>query len=148
MPRCIRLNPPVKHSLVTNCLTVETYKIRNNSFFFPVINITKLLCVVNAVYNWKYKAQQLCYKISSMKVIFSFYVAYTDKSTNRDCIVITFSLTTTSHKPLGRKQPNSTKSFTWNEVVHIIWIFCYRTEKMETVSGVIDKIIPEITPGF
>ena len=63
-----------------------------------------------------------------MKFIFSLCVAYIDESTNRDqyslsCIVITFSLTTTPHKPLGRKQPNSTKSFTSNEVVHIIMTF-------------------------
>ena len=63
MPKCIRLNSSVKHFLVNNYLTVETYKIRNNSFIIPVINITKILCVVNAVHNWKYKAQQLCYKI-------------------------------------------------------------------------------------
>jgi hypothetical protein len=63
MPKCIRLNSSVKHVLVTNCLSVEMYKIRNNSFIIPVINITKLLCVVNAVHNWKYKAQQLYYKI-------------------------------------------------------------------------------------
>ena len=41
-----------------------------------------------------------------MKLIFSLCVAYIDESTNRDqyslsCIVITFSLTTSPHKPLG-----------------------------------------------
>ena len=65
-----------------------------------------------------------------MKFIFRLCVAYIDESTNRDqyslsCIVITFSLTTTPHKPLGRKQPNSTKSFTSNEVVHIIMTFFF-----------------------
>ena len=63
-----------------------------------------------------------------MKLFFSLCVAYIDESTNRDqyslsCIVITFSLTTIPHKPHGRKQPNSTKSFTSNEVVHIIMTY-------------------------